>query len=215
MATSSDSSASDDESNKGESESEPEPEPEHGGHEHGTRANACATASIHHDFYRALFVYLAVGTGRSSVLKARLRGLGTLRNGGIFVAASNIRGAGRGLFTGQAFVKDSYVCLFGGSVMWAQEARRASEMVKHAREAGNGYIMDGTAMSHLFKQATPRWCELERRKSPAHRQKLLPTSPTGRSLTLLTFCTLLHPSPSSSFSLLVALALSVVAHVVN
>lgn len=177
MLTSDSSASDDDESNNGEGEREPEHAP---GHEQGTRANACSTASIHPDFYRALFMYLAAAnTGRSSLLKARLRDMGSLRNGGIFIAASSIRGGGRGLFTGRAFVKDTYVCLFGGSVVWANDARRASEVVKHAREAGNGYLMDGTGMASLFKQATPRWCEMQRRKSPALRQKLFPISTTG------------------------------------
>jgi hypothetical protein len=176
-ASSSSSSASDDESKDSDTDGE------HGhDHEHGTRATgAHATSSIHRGFYRALPLYLdAANTGCATTLKVRLRGLGTLRNGGIFVAASSIRGAGRGLFTGRAFVKDSFVCLFGGSVIWAQEARRASEPVHHAREAGNGYLMDGGAMAALFKPATLEWCERERRKSPAQRRKLLPLSATGR-----------------------------------
>ena len=48
----------------------------------------------------------------------KLRNLGTLTNGHVFVAVSSMRAAGRGLFAGIDFKEGTFVCLFGGEVRW-------------------------------------------------------------------------------------------------
>jgi len=57
---------------------------------------------------------------RNGRLAAQLKDLATLRNGGVYVAVSDIPNAGRGVFAGVAFDAGQWIVMFGGHLRAAE-----------------------------------------------------------------------------------------------